>query len=107
MKTSFSHPPPIKGKTRTFSKVGGGNSKIFLQISLNIFETFYALPYSFWCPHSNTKLHNEELHNSYYSPSIIRMLKSKRMEWAGYVARMRRRGTHIGYWWEIPKERDH
>jgi hypothetical protein len=44
------------------------------------------------------KLHNEELHNLYYSPSIIRIIKSRRMRWAGHVARMRRRGTCIGYW---------
>jgi hypothetical protein len=29
------------------------------------------------------KLHNEELHNLYCSPSIIRMIKSRRMKWAG------------------------
>jgi hypothetical protein len=34
------------------------------------------------------KLHNEELHNLYSSPSIIRIIKSRRMRWAGYVARM-------------------
>jgi hypothetical protein len=34
------------------------------------------------------KLHNEKLHNLYSSPNIIRMLKSRRMRWAGYVARM-------------------
>jgi hypothetical protein len=34
------------------------------------------------------KLYNEELHNFYYSPNIIRMLKSRRMNWAGDVARM-------------------
>jgi hypothetical protein len=33
------------------------------------------------------KLHYEELHNLYSSPSIIRMIKSRRMRWAGYVAR--------------------
>jgi hypothetical protein len=32
------------------------------------------------------KLHNEELHNLYSSPSIIRIIKSRRMRWAGYVA---------------------
>jgi hypothetical protein len=31
------------------------------------------------------KLHNEELHNLYSLPSIIRMIKSKRMGWAGNV----------------------
>jgi hypothetical protein len=34
------------------------------------------------------KLHNEELHNLYYSPSIIGIIKSRRMRWAGHVARM-------------------
>jgi hypothetical protein len=33
------------------------------------------------------KLHNEELHNLYSSPNIIRMIKSRRMRWAGHVAR--------------------
>jgi hypothetical protein len=37
------------------------------------------------------KLHNEELHNLYSSPNIIRMIKSRRMRWAGHVARMRER----------------
>jgi hypothetical protein len=34
------------------------------------------------------KLHNEELHSFYSSPSIIRMIKSRRMKWAGHVAQM-------------------
>jgi hypothetical protein len=34
------------------------------------------------------KLHNEELHNLYSSPNIIRQVKSRRMRWAGHVARM-------------------
>jgi hypothetical protein len=37
------------------------------------------------------KLHNEELHNLYSSPSIIRMIKSRRIRWAGHVARMEER----------------
>jgi hypothetical protein len=32
------------------------------------------------------KLHNEELHNLYSSPDIIRQVKSRRMRWAGHVA---------------------
>jgi hypothetical protein len=38
------------------------------------------------------KLHNEELHNLYSSPDIIRMIKSRRMRCSGHVARMGRRG---------------
>jgi hypothetical protein len=34
------------------------------------------------------RLHNEELHNLYGSPNIIRVIKSRRMRWAGNVARM-------------------
>jgi hypothetical protein len=34
------------------------------------------------------KLHNEELHNLYSFPSIIRKIKSRRIRWRGYVARM-------------------
>jgi hypothetical protein len=34
------------------------------------------------------KLHNEELHGLYSTPSIIRIMKSRRMKWAGHVARM-------------------
>jgi hypothetical protein len=34
------------------------------------------------------KLHNEELRDLYSSPSMIRIIKSRRMRWAGHVARM-------------------
>jgi hypothetical protein len=34
------------------------------------------------------KLHNEELRDLYSSPSVIRIIKSRRMRWAGHVARM-------------------
>jgi hypothetical protein len=37
------------------------------------------------------KLHNEELHNLYSLASIIRMIKSQRMRWAGHVAYMGQR----------------
>jgi hypothetical protein len=35
------------------------------------------------------KLHNEELHNLYSLPNIIRMINSRKMRWAWHVARMR------------------
>jgi hypothetical protein len=44
------------------------------------------------------KLHNEELRDLYSSPSIMRIIKSRRMRWMGHVARMGRRETCIGYW---------
>jgi hypothetical protein len=34
------------------------------------------------------KLHNDELHNLYSSPNIVRVIKPRRMSWAGHVARM-------------------
>jgi hypothetical protein len=34
------------------------------------------------------KLHNDELHDLYSSPDIVRVIKSRRMRWAGHVARM-------------------
>jgi hypothetical protein len=43
------------------------------------------------------KLLNEEIHNLYYSPSIIRMITSRRMRWTGHVARMRENKMHIEY----------
>jgi hypothetical protein len=52
------------------------------------------------------KLHNEEFHNLYSSPDIIRMIKSMRMRWAVRVARKERRGIHTGYWWKKQKDRD-
>jgi hypothetical protein len=51
------------------------------------------------------KLHNEELHDLYSSPNIIRIIKSRRMKWAGNLARMGRRGTRRGCWWESHRER--
>jgi hypothetical protein len=41
------------------------------------------------------KLHNEEFHNLYSSPNLIRMMKSRRMRWADHVVRMKR-GLYIG-----------
>ena len=41
------------------------------------------------------KFHNEELNDLYSSPNIVRVIKSRRMRWAGHVARMEEgRGVH-------------
>jgi allantoicase len=54
------------------------------------------------------KLHNEDLHDLYSLPNVIRMIKSSRMRWSGNVSNMNRgRGLHLGYWWESQRERDH
>jgi hypothetical protein len=37
------------------------------------------------------ELHNEELHNLYSSPNIIRIIKPRRMRWAWHVARMEKK----------------
>jgi hypothetical protein len=51
------------------------------------------------------KMHNEELHNLYSSSGIIRIVKSRTMRWAGFVARMGRKGMCIRYWWGNQKEK--
>jgi hypothetical protein len=45
------------------------------------------------------KLHNEELNNLYSLPSNVRVVKSRRMRWAGHVARMGRKEGCTGCWW--------
>jgi hypothetical protein len=50
------------------------------------------------------KFHNKELHDLYSSPSVIRMIMSRRIRWAGHVARMRekrnayRKARESGRW---------
>jgi hypothetical protein len=47
------------------------------------------------------KLHDEELRDLNSSPNIIRIIKSRRMRWAGHVEHeWGRKGTLIGYWWK-------
>jgi hypothetical protein len=53
------------------------------------------------------KLRNDELCSLYSSPNIVRMIKSRRMRWAGHVARMGREEVLIGFWLGGPKGRDH
>ena len=69
------------------------------------------------------KLHNEELNNLYCSHSIVQMIRSRRMRWAGHVARMGivcmyiythihtyeyiHTYIHTEFWWGNLRERDH
>jgi len=47
------------------------------------------------------KVHNEELNDLYSSPNIVRVIKSRRMRWAGHVARMgERKGVYRVLVWK-------
>jgi hypothetical protein len=52
------------------------------------------------------KLHNEELHDLYTSPNIVRVIKL-RMRWAGHVARIGRGEAYTEFWWGNLWETDH
>ena len=52
------------------------------------------------------KLHKEELHDLYSSPNIFRVIKWRRMRWAGHLARMGRGDVHTGFWWGNLRKRD-
>ena len=53
------------------------------------------------------RLYNEELNDLYSSPNIVRVIKSRRMRWAGHVARMVEERGCIGSWWGNRREGDH
>jgi hypothetical protein len=53
------------------------------------------------------RLHNEELNDLYSSPNIIRVIKSRRMRWAGHVACGGKREVHSRFWWGDLREGDH
>ena len=53
------------------------------------------------------RLHKEELNDLYSSPNMVRVIKSRRMRWAGHVARMGEERGCIGSWWGNRRERDH
>jgi hypothetical protein len=53
------------------------------------------------------RLHSEELNNMCSSPNIIRVIKWRRVSWAGHGARMGKREVHTGFWWGNLREGVH
>jgi hypothetical protein len=53
------------------------------------------------------RLHKEKFNYLYSSPNIIRVIKSRRMRWAGHVARMGEGRVHTRFWWGDLREKDH
>jgi hypothetical protein len=53
------------------------------------------------------KLHNDELHSVYSSPNFVRVIKSRRMKWAGHVASMGEGRGVYSFFLGSPKGRDH
>jgi hypothetical protein len=52
------------------------------------------------------KLHKEELNDLYSTHNIVRVIKWRRMRWAGHVARMVRGEACTGFWWVNLRERE-
>jgi hypothetical protein len=52
-------------------------------------------------------LHNDELYSPYSSPNIVRVIKSRRMRWAGHVVHMGEGRVFTGFLLGGPKVRDH
>jgi len=53
------------------------------------------------------RLHNKKLNYLYSSPNIVRVIKSRRMRWAGHVAHMAEERGCIETWWGNRREGDH
>jgi len=53
------------------------------------------------------RLRIEELYDLYPSPSIILVIKSRRMSWAGHVAILKKGKVHRVVWWGNMRERGH
>jgi hypothetical protein len=66
--------------------------KVFEKRVLRIFGTKRDEVTGVW-----RKLHNEDLHDLYASPTIVQVIKSRRMRWAGHVARMEEGGRVQGF----------
>jgi hypothetical protein len=53
------------------------------------------------------KLHHEELSDLYSLSNIFRVMKSRRMWWAGHVTRMGIVEVYTRFWWGNPRQRHH
>ena len=53
------------------------------------------------------RLHYKEINDLYYSPNIVRVIKWRRVRWAGHVARMGEERGYVGSWWGNRREIDH
>jgi len=53
------------------------------------------------------KLHNQELNDLSCRPNTVRVMKSRRMRWAGRIACMGRGEVYKGFWWVNLRERDY
>jgi len=51
------------------------------------------------------KLHNEELNDLFFLPSIVQVIKSRKMRWVGHIACMGRVEVYTGFWWRNLRER--
>jgi hypothetical protein len=76
---------------------GGGISPLFCVYNFNVNRVLRRIfgPKRDGLTGEWRKLHNEELNDLYSSPNIVKVIKSRRMRWAGHVARMEEeRGVH-------------
>jgi hypothetical protein len=53
------------------------------------------------------KIHNEDFNDLYFSPNVVRVIKSRRLRWVGHVACMGRGEVYTGFWWGNLRETDH